>query len=166
MVANLFLALALLWDFDRGYAPAPEAFIITVTQAGAAPQHFRVAPAAPGACTRLPGGTADDFCTELACPTPGTIAAFWVQAVGGEDSSAPSNIATCWFAPGDAPCTCQDPAHATPPQPPPPPPDLTRTRQTTPPPLPQRGPEGLNLLPVGALPPIPTAPPIPASGGA
>jgi hypothetical protein len=122
---------------------------------------------------RLPGGTAADFCTELACPKPGTVAAFWVQAVWPEETSDPSNIVTCWFQPGPKPCDCQDPAKAIPQHPLPPPP-LVTTRPpvtlpvltTTPPPLPQRTAEGLNLLPVGELPPLPTVPPIPEGGGA
>ena len=173
MLANVVLTLALLWEYDRHYTPAPEVFVISATQAGGAPQQqFRVAPAAPGACTRLPSGAGDSFCTVLACPTPGSVVAYWVQAVWPDQTSAPSNIATCWFRPGDAQCICHDPALAVPPAPPPPPVGPSSPlaglppRQTAPPPLPQRTAEGLNLLPIGTLPALPTLPPLPASGGA
>jgi hypothetical protein len=167
MVASLFFAFALLWEYPRDVTPGPEAFVLTVTQSGAPVQQFRVPLAAPGACLTLPTGEPDSFCTLLACPKPGTVAAFWVQAVREEETSDLSNIATCWFEPGPQACACQDPATVItrlPAPPPPPPPDLTLT--TTPPPLPQRGPEGLNLLPIGALPLVPTVPAIPTIGGA
>jgi hypothetical protein len=158
-------ALPLLWEYPRDVTPPPDTFVLTVTQSGAPPQQFRVALAAPGACLTLPTGEPDSFCTLLACPKPGTVAAFWVQAVLGEETSDLSNIATCWFEPGPHACTCQDPAKViTRLLTPPPPPDLTLI--TPPPPLPQQGPEGLNLLPVGALPTVPTIPPLPMSGGA
>src|SRR5207249_1960178 len=114
----------------------------------------------------------EDFCTVMACPAPRSVVAYWVNAVWGDQVSGPSNIATCWFKPGDPGCTCHDPAEAVPPAPPPPPPVATvpppltlSVLTTTPPPLPQQTAEGLHLLPVGALPYVPSAPPIPATGG-
>src|SRR5262245_22168264 len=78
---------------------------------------------------------------------------------------------TGWFKPGDIGCPCHDPAEATASvASPPPPPQVTTgppatlpVLSTTPPPLPHRTAEGLNLLPVGELPPIPTAPGAPAA---
>jgi hypothetical protein len=165
-VSPAWAVLGILWEFDRSYTPPPDAFLLTVTQSGAPPQQFRVALAAPGACLTLPTGEQDSFCTRLACPKPGTVAAFWVQAVLGEETSDLSNIATCWFEPGPQACACQDPARVLTQllPPPPPPPDLTLI--ASPPPLPQRTADGLNLLPVGDIPPLPTLPPMPTSGGA
>jgi len=74
-------SLGLLWTFPRDAHPAPDAFILTVTQAGTSPQQFRVPLAAAGACTQMPAGTPAEFCTQLSCPPPGTIAGFWVQAI-------------------------------------------------------------------------------------
>src|ERR1043165_3552256 len=164
MLGNILLALALLWEFPRDYAPAPDTFLVTATQAGAPPQQYRVAFNPPGACQRLDAEAVEAFCTVLACPAAGTVVAFWVQAVASTGTSVPSNIATCWFPPGEAGCHCHDPQEAIPPHPvaPPPPPTLPRL-STAAPPLPQRSAEGLHLLPVGDLPLLPTVPPVPAT---
>jgi len=166
-------SLSLLWNYDRTFVPAPQSFVLTVTQAGATPQHFKVAPAGVGACTKLDPASVDAFCTQLACPQPGTVAAFWVEGVWSEQTSAPSNIATCWFKPGDVGCPCHDPTEATAPPPvasppPPTPPGLPTPRtppvlSTTVPPLPQHSAVGLNLQPIGPLPPIPSVPAAPSA---
>jgi hypothetical protein len=166
MLANLCFALALLWEYPRDVTPPPDTFLMTITQSGAPPQQFRVALAAPGACLTLATGEQASFCTLLACPKPGTVAAFWVQAVLGEETSDLSNIATCWFEPGPQACACQDPPTVSTRHPPPPPPPPALTLITTPPPLPQRTAEGLNLLPIGPLPTLPSVPALPTSGGA
>jgi hypothetical protein len=164
MLTSLVLSLALLWDFDRMWTPAPDAFLLTATQAGAPTQQYRVAFNPPGACQRLDAEALDAFCTLLACPTAGTVVAFWVQAVASTGTSVPSNIATCWFPPGEAGCHCHDPQEAIPPQPvsPPPPPNAPLL-STVVPPLPQRSAEGLHLLPIGDLPLLPVVPPVPAT---
>src|SRR5262249_42254743 len=47
-------ALGLVWDFPRDFAPVPQSFVLTVTQAGTQPQQFRVPLAQVGACTQFP----------------------------------------------------------------------------------------------------------------
>src|SRR5262249_25067378 len=120
------------------------------------PATVRVPLAAAGACTQMPAGTPAEFCTQLSCPPPGTIAGFWVQAIWLQQHSAPSNIVTCWFKPSEVGCPCHDPAEATPP-----PPAMPPVVSETIPPLPQQGPAGLGLLPVGAILDAPTAPAAP-----
>ena len=165
------VSLGVLWTFDCPWRPAPGVFLLTATQANGAQQQFQVRPSAAGACTRLPHGTAEDFCTTLACPVPGSIVAYWVQAVWPEETSGPREVATCWFQPGPAACTCQDPATAIPPmvEPPPlpapmPPPAAPPPLTTIPPPLPQQTADGLDLRPISDLPLLPSVPPLPTSG--
>ena len=167
MLANLYLVLSLFWAYDPAVQPPPEAFVITVTQGGAADQQFRVAPSPPGACDALPTGPGEQFCTQLACPRPGTVAAFYVEAVWSDQVSPRSEPVTCWFASNPATCHCQDPAPAHPPQasPPAPTPEPTLPIGAVPPPRPQQTAEGLNLHPIGPLPTLPIIPAIPPSAG-
>lgn len=163
--------LGVLWQFDRAFVPAPGYFVVTATQVGGGQQQLKVPLHAPGACTRLPGGTEDHFCTVLACPAPGSIVAYWVQAVWPDETTGPVEVVTCWFRPGPEACVCQDPATMIPASLPPlvaapmPPAPTPPPLQTTPPPLPQRTAEGLNLQQIAALPALPTLPPLPARGG-
>src|SRR5262245_40814248 len=159
-VALAAAAPAPTWQYPRTYAPAPDAFVLTAVAASGSQQQYRVAPAGVGACTRIPGASADDFCTVLACPPPDSIIAYWVHAVWGQKTSTPSNIATCWFKPDDPTCGCQNPEDrplpSERPQPPTSTPPLTMPPLvTTPPPRPQQSAEGLNLLPIGTLPTLP-----------
>jgi hypothetical protein len=164
-------ALGLLWDFDRDYQPAPEHFLLSVTQSGVEPQQFKVPWSDLSACLALDPASREAFCTLLACPAPGTVAAFWVQGVW-PDQTGPveaEEILTCWFPLSPKGCPCRPLKEGTPRRPPPPtitPPAELPPLQTTPPPRTQQTAEGLNLLPVGEMPPTPTAPPIPTSGGA
>ena len=128
--------VTLMWEDDA----TPTRFLLTVTTSGSAPQQFQVAPSAPGACAQLPTATPHSFCTMVACPAKGTVTAYVVQADFGGTLSTPSNTVTT--------------------SPPPTLPVLT----TTPPPLPQQTAAGLNLQPMGRLPQVPSAPPIPATG--
>jgi hypothetical protein len=153
-----------IWDLDlAGHAP-PTNFVLTVTSpSGIAVPPAMIVPWA--ACTQVPGVTPLSHCAPIGCPPTGSYV-FQVQAQYTEGLSGPSNLATCTIPVNSAVCDCTSGAVAPPPPPPPPvvvtpppPPSLI----TTPPPLPQQTAEGLNLLPVGAIPALPTVPPMPQS---
>ena len=157
------------WEYDRTLLPPVTGFVLAAVDGRGGVQQFQVAPAQPGACAGASSATDETFCATVACPAGGTITAYWVQAVTPTESSAPSTIVTCWTPPHTPACPCLDPAQAPPGQSLPPalPPALPPPPvSTAPPPLPQRGPEGLNLLPIGTLPAVPTLPPLPPRGGA
>ena len=106
----LWLALGLLWQFDRAYTPAPSAFIVSYTTTdGQQVAAMSATPSAVGACVSLGGeATSDTYCTAWPqCPAPGVIV-FWVQAVWGEEDSEKTNLLTCLFDAAQ-PCICLDP---------------------------------------------------------
>jgi len=162
--------LGLAWEFTRAYTPVPDTFILTITQAGVAPRQMKVALSAPGACVTFPHGVEDTFCTVMACPAPGTVAAYWMQAQWGTTFSDHSNILTCLFKYEGTKCVCIDPKDIKPLPPPPPPPRLPDPPKnppalvTTPPLHPTTSPIGLNIATqMPTLPPM-TIPPLPTGG--
>jgi hypothetical protein len=155
------------WDLDLGTHPPPLQFILTVTS----PTGAAVPPAmtVPYGTCQQPQHKADAaYCAPIGCPPVGTYD-FRVQAEYAQDGlSAPSNVATCIMQASPNVCVCQEKeGKVIAPEPPPEPlveldPALVEGLDPTPPPLPQQTEEGLDLQPVGSLPLLPHAPPIPA----
>lgn len=166
----------LAWEYERALIPPVKAFGLAAVDSRGGIQQFQVPPSEPGACEWAENATATTFCTTVPCPSAGLVTAYWVQALTANESSPPSNILICWTPPSTSGCPCLDPSSAppgqglppapppivvAPPAPPVPPPPLS----TEVPPLPQQGPEGLPLHPLGPVPTLASMPAIPASGG-
>jgi hypothetical protein len=155
------------WELDlEGHAP-PQYFLLSVTSQEGQP--VPLAMQVPWAsCTAVAGA---QHCAQIGCPGPGTYD-FVVQAQYEEGLSGPSNIATCRVT-ATQQCVCSTSQPSAPQQPAPPqqptqpqPPVAQAPAPTTDiPPLPQRGPEGLNLQPIGELPHVAVIPAILGSGG-
>jgi hypothetical protein len=150
------------WELDlEGHAP-PRHFLLSVRS----PSGAAVPPATQVPWATCPQIAGAQHCAQIGCP-PWGIYEFEVRAVYDEGTSAPSNTWRCEITARQG-CQCTEGSPSMPPPvvrqpPPPPPPPLILLTQI--PPLPQHGPEGLNLQPVGELPQAASIPAIPASGG-
>lgn len=153
-----------------GHAP-PQHFLLEITSpsGGEAPPALSFPWAA---CASIPTA---QHCVQLGCPPMG-IYEFVVYAQYAEGRSGPSNRARC-VRQSEALCTCDGsdvlPGPQLPPLQPPPivaapiplppvrPPTLVLSSEV--PALPQRGPEGLHLQPLGAFPTLSTVPAVPTT---
>jgi hypothetical protein len=139
------------WELElEGHAP-PQHFVLSVTS----PTGMPVPPpmTVPWVrCTSVPDA---QHCAPIGCPPMG-LYTFEVRAQYAEGLSEPSNTWHCTIVTSQ--CTCPTAPVPLPRLPVPPAPRPT-TRPVPPPGLPP-------LVPVGAIPPLPSIPPIPTSGGA
>lgn len=146
------------WELDlAGHAP-PDYFVLSVKSPSGAP----VPPPTRipwASCTQVPGA---QHCAPIGCP-PQSQFIFYVAAHYAEGLSAEAQSAICTITTMQQ-CDCT--TAGTPPPSPPPVPVPAPPPAQPPPDLPQHGPEGLDLRPIGALPASPVMPARPASGAA
>jgi hypothetical protein len=109
-------SFGLAWDFDRSYAPPPQSFLITYTDADGQLQQMQTPPSPRGACATAVAATDNTFCTMWpTCPSVGVMT-FWVQAYWSETlvSDKGTPLLMCLFTTSQ-PCICQDPLTTPPP---------------------------------------------------